>query len=836
MEQNSLGGSKYFVTFVDDYSRLVFVYFLKAKSEVFEKFKQFVALVENFTGKTVRILRSDRGGEYESREFQLFCAQKGIDKELTVPGSSQQNGVAERMNRTLMNKATAILRESKLGTGFWAEALSTAVHVRNRTPTSSVDGKTPMELWSGEIPDVSHLRVFGCLADVLVPKSKRGKFDSKSERVVFIGYPHGCKGYKFWNPAKKKIFFSRDAIFHEVLLLQDKVEIDIEENNPTETVQIQGENLGGDTEQFGADNLCGDTEQFGADSTTDNPVCSTYEETFMNSIKNLPPKRMVKAPSCSQCNFVESLVNDPSEPSSIKAAWSSEYSTQWKAATDDEFQSLSQMKTWKLVDKPEGANVVGSRWVFKVKRKSDNSIDRFKARLVAQGYSQKEGVDFDEVFAPVARMTTIRSIISLVASLDLEAHQMDFKTAFLNGDLDHKIYMKQPPGYENEQYPDRVCELSRGLYGLRQAARVWYKKLDGFLLEHGFRRSQLEPSLYIKIDGDSFVVIVVYVDDLLIVSNSIETANQTKQSLSSQFRMTDLGELSYILGLKVVRDRSKGEIAISQESYLQGVLDRFGMNECNHVKAPLEANCKLYKKDSDPMLDASSFRGAIGCLMYAVTCTRPDLAFAVSLLSQFMSEPTVNQWSGIKRVLRYVKRTSDAALVYRKSDKQPIIQGYVDANWAGDYSDRKSHSGYLFFLGGGLVSWKCKKQAVVARSTTEAEYLALSSAVQECLWLKQLLEDINLFNIALPITIHEDNKSAIALAQNPRFSDRTKHIDVAHHFLRERIDDNTITLSHIPTREQIADVMTKSLPAPAFLYFRKEMGIVHRRGINKGEC
>ena len=275
-----------------------------------------------------------------------------------------------------------------------------------------------------------------------------------------------------------------------------------------------------------------------------------------------------------------------------------------------------------------------------MKRKSNNSIDRFKARLVAQGYSQKEWVDFDEIFAPVARMTTTRSIISLVASLDLEAHQMDFKTAFLNGDLDHKIYMKQPPGYKVDQYPDHVCELCRGLYGLKQAARVWYKKLDGFLLKHGFRRSQLEPCLYIKIDRCNFVVLVVYVDDLLIVSNSIETTNQTKQSLTSRFRMTDLGELSYILGLNVVRDRAKGEIAISQESYLQGVLDRFGMNECNHVKAPLKANCKLYKKDSDPMPNASDFRSAIGCLMYAVTCTRPDFAFAVSLLSQFMSEPT----------------------------------------------------------------------------------------------------------------------------------------------------------------------------------------------------
>ena len=288
---------------------------------------------------------------------------------MTVPGSSQQNGVAERMNRTLMDKATAMLRESKLSKDFWAEAISAAVHVRNRTPTSSVDQKTPMELCSGVIPDVSHLRVFGCLADVLVPKSKRGKFDSKSERVVFIGYPHGCKGYKFWNPAKKKMFFSRDAIFHEDLLLQDKAEIELEEKNSNDkTVQIQVENMGdterfevdattenmGDTERFEVDATTeniDDTERCEVDDTTDNPVCSTYEETFMNSLKNLPPKRTVKFPSCSHCNFVESLMNDPLEPSSIKGAWSSEYSTEWKAATDDECQSLLQMKTWQLVKK-----------------------------------------------------------------------------------------------------------------------------------------------------------------------------------------------------------------------------------------------------------------------------------------------------------------------------------------------------------------------------------------------------------------------------------------------------------------------------------------------------
>ena len=383
--------------------------------------------------------------------------------------------------------------------------------------------------------------------------------------------------------------------------------------------------------------------------------------------------------------------------------------------------SLSKNDTWTLVPRPNNVNIVSNRWVFKVKHKSDGSIDRYKARLVARGYTQTHGVDYDEVFSPVARMAAIRSLLALGNALDLEMHQMDVNTAFLNGKLEHEVYMEQPEGFTNSDHPEYVCKLSKSLYGLKQSARCWYNTLDSYLKENDYQQSGADSCIYIKTikspDGKiKFVILAVFVDDFIPLSNDIEMLNKEKAAFCDRFDMQDMGEIHDVLGLAITRDRKNRILTISQPDFLNSILKRFKMENCKPVATPMEAGSQFQKfQDGDTVCDKQRYQQAIGCLTYAAISTRPDISAAVNNLSQYMACPSEQHWTGIKRILRYLKGTLEYGLRF-SGKEEAILYGFSDSDWAGDLDTRRSTSGYVFKIGDATINWCSKRQQTVARS------------------------------------------------------------------------------------------------------------------------
>ena len=496
----------------------------------------------------------------------------------------------------------------------------------------------------------------------------------------------------------------------------------------------------------------------------------------------------------------------------------------------DEFNSLLKNETWELVPRPKNTNIVGCRWVYKAKRDSVGSLDKFKSRLVAKGFTQTEGVDYGEVFSPVARFPTIRTLLAFANVHDLEIHHMDVKTAFLNGKLDCDIFMEQPEGFVDVKHPDYVCKLKKGLYGLKQSARCWNGTIDEFLKSRGYHPNGADECVYIKTvkkeDGHiSFVILAIYVDDIIPITNDAALLAEEKTVICDKFDMVDNGEISFCLGLSIKRDRVNKIITISQQNYTENILSRFQMDKCRPVATPLEPGTKYYRTtEGDDLFDVKTYQMAIGSLTYAALCTRPDISAAVGVMSQFMSNPNTSHWIGVKRILRYLRGTSRYGLVYYGNGGSELI-GYSDADWAGDINTRRSTSGFAFQLGKSTITWCSRRQATVAKSSTEAEYVSLSSAAQEVIWLRRLLVNLGI-QVLSPTTIFEDNQSAIDISRNPKHHDRTKHIDVCHHFIRERITTDEIAVVYCPTDEMTADIMTKGLGAVKFKKFRDQLGVL----------
>ena len=838
MDVNSFGSSRYFVTFIDDYSRYTQTYFIKRKDEVLEKFKEFVNYATNTSGKKVKVLRSDNGGEYCSKAFDAFMKENGIVHQTTVPYNPAQNGVAERMNRTLLESARSMMFHSKMPNEFWAEAVNTAAYVRNRSPTSSLQGLTPFECLFNRKPDVSNLRVFGCVAYSHIPENKRKKLQEKSRKCVFVGYPDGTKGFKLYDLSTKSFIRSQDVIFDEKMFHDFSSEHLSKPNSDPAEEEFLVKPLIVQTEADDRNANDADDQQPAAENDIpvhenhNNPVGETYEDTFMREVENLNAKRQRKPPARfdEELYTADDLTADINEPRNISEAWNGNYNVQWRKATDSEYESLIENNTWELVPLPEGKNVVGSRWVFKVKRDGNGSVERFKARLVAQGYSQAEGIDYQEVFSPVVRNTSIRSLLALANTCNWEIHQADVKTAFLQGDLDEEIYMKQPDGYVSEENPNHVCKLKKSLYGLKQAARCWNSAIDGYLKSNGYKQVGADSCLYMKSVKQQngkidFVILSIHVDDILLFSNSVPMLNEEKVSLGTRFKIEDLGEVNHVLGMLIKRDRESRTLTISQPKYLEGMLKRFGMQDCKTVSTPMEPGKQFHElsENEDP-INTHEYQKIIGCLTYVTTATRPDLASAVGILSKYVKKPGKEHWQGVKRILRYVQGTLNYGLVYQAKDKACILTGYSDADWAGDVDTRRSTSGYVFQIQNSTISWCSKRQSCVSKSSTEAEYMALSLATQEAVWLRRLLNDIGLKQQS-PSLIYEDNQGAIELSRNPKFHKRTKHIDIAFHFVREKVCDNIVNIQYCQTDEMLADVMTKGLSKPIFERFRERLGV-----------
>ncbi|KAJ9556184.1 hypothetical protein OSB04_010798 [Centaurea solstitialis] len=778
------GGYRYFITFTDDFSRYGYVYLMRHKSESFEKFREYQNEVQNQLDRKIKFLRSDRGGEYLSQEFGNHLMECGIVSQLTPPYTPQMNGVSERRNRTLLNMVRSMMCHSTLPVSFCGHALETAAHILNRAPTKSVE-KTPYELWKGKKPKMSFLKTWGC--EVYVKRPTSEKLKPKSDKCFFVGYPKTTVGYYFYNPEETKVFVARNGKFLEEKFLSsgntredvDLQVVDEENTAPTVEPEIQHENV--------------------------EPQSEPIEEVQTQDLRR--SNRVRQEPDRYLAFLVSQVGGDLNEPTSYGEAVSGSESEQWQEAMKAEMQSMYDNQVWELADLPQHCRAVRRKWVFKKKTDMDGNVHTFKARLVAKGFTQTHGIDYDEAFSPVAMLKSIRILMVISTYFNYEIWQMDVKTAFLNGKLTEDVYMEQPEGFEDPKNPNKVCKLLKSIYGLKQASRSWNLHFDERIKEFGFAKSEFEPCVYTKFSGS------IYVDDILLIGNDVPTLQSVKSWLSKCFQMKDLGEAAYILVIKIYRNRSKRLIGLSQSTYIDKILKKFRMDESKKGFIPIQhgivlskTQCPVSSQDQEKMKSVP-YASAIGTIMYAMLCTRPDVSYSVSVTSRYQQNPGEPHWVAVKNILKYLRRTKDMFLVFGGSEDEISVIGYSDASFQTDRDDFRSQSGYVFTLNGGAISWKSSKQDTIAYSTTETEYTAASDAAKEAVWLRNFLSDLRVVaSVSRPIDIFCHNSGAVAQAKEPREHHKSRHVLRKYHLIREIIGRGDIL-----TEDNVADPLTKPL-------------------------
>lgn len=861
----SHSGARYVITFTDDYSRWTEVRFMKAKSEAFQTFREFKAFVEKQHGQKIKCVRSDNGREYDNAAFNEFLKSEGIRREFTTTHTPEQNGVSERKNRTLEDAARCLMQQSGLPQSFWAEAVNTANYLRNRCPTKKLKGKTPFEYWHGREPTAHHLRDFGSKVFCLDKTPNKGKFDRRSKEGIFVGYSEQSKAYRIWIPETRTTEISRDVVFREEMTAHDDTVEDIFPQDdasvkPTlnEVHELEFELIPRGNERTRRGVVQEQPEDDERDSLEDfrgfppvkieelnreaqpaeEPATPPADEQEVPFVRRPGRPKILRTGNrgrprklyCGQPGEAANIAEIP-----VNQAIYGDDSTEWLSAMAEEAIALIRNDTWKLVERPKGQRVIGSRFVLRNKHNADGTISKRKARVVARGFTQRPGIEFHDTFAPVARLSTIRTAVAIAVQNDLKIRQLDVKTAYLNGEVEEQIFMEAPAHFgevlarivQDEEVDgnvkkkaeemlktmtdhDVVCLLDKALYGLKQAGRAWYHCIDREMMNLKATRSDADPCLYFIGPAEDRTHIIIYVDDILILSRSDEKIDEVRDFLNTRFEIKDLGDVRYCLGLEF--ERGVNGIKICQKGYVDEILERFGMNECRPVNTPMEPGTKLQKEEGKSGEPAESvpYRQLVGALMYLAVGTRPDISHAVSALSQFNDCHEEQHYKAAKRVLRYLAKTRELGLQYVKSSEPAAM--FVDADWGNCIVDRKSYTGYAFVMNGAAVSWESRKQPTVALSSTEAEYMALSDATKEALYMKRLLNDFGRELDAVPL--RNDNVGAQKLVSNPMFHSRTKHIDIRHHFVRDAKGKGMISIEYTPTDEMPADVLTKGLSRP----------------------
>lgn len=507
------------------------------------------------------------------------------------------------------------------------------------------------------------------------------------------------------------------------------------------------------------------------------------------------------------------------EPKTYEEAIKSKDSEKWLTAMQDEYDSLIENETWTLVEKPANQKLIDNRWVFKVKQNPDESIDRYKARLVGRGFTQEYGIDYSETFSPVVRFTSLRAILSIAASEGMHITQFDVKTAFLNGELNETVYMEQPIGFNDNS--GRVCKLQKSLYGLKQASRCWNRKFKSFIEQFGFKASDSDPCVFVSHKDNETLILAIYVDDGVVVGNNKTSVEKVIKHLAKQFEIKAM-DLNCFLGFEIER-LADGSIFMHQTAYAKKVLDKFRMDECYPVSIPSDPNQVLSKFD-DSKQSVFPYRQLVGSLMYLAVATRPDIAYAIGSVSRYMEKPTIVHEKALKRILKYIAGTLSHGILFKRNGDHKLI-GYSDADYGGEVNTRRSTSGFAFFHNENMISWNSSLQQCVSQSTTESEYVSASEAIKELIWLKRLFDELVPNQSDNKTQFFMDNMSAIRLVKNPEFHKRSKHIDIRYHLIRQKFEEGLFDLQHVSTQKMIADIFTKALPRERFERLRESMGI-----------
>ncbi|KAJ9553579.1 hypothetical protein OSB04_017624 [Centaurea solstitialis] len=902
----SIGKKSYCLVIVDDYSRFTWVFFLKTKDETSGLIKPFVIRVENKTNLKVKVIRSDNGTEFKNADLNSFCEAKGIERQYSAPRTPQQNGVAERRNRTLIEAARTMLVDSKLPIPFWAEAVNTACYVQNRVLIVKSKGKTPYELFEKKKPFIGFLKPFGCPCTILNTKSQLGKFDSKSKDGFLVGYSSQSKALRLFNSSSRIIeesdnvecnentpnvpgtgpnwLFDIDSLTNS-LNMSYAVDTGSSTNKSRETEtpfvmfpmptvdpiefyhgEKEHEPEKEDDANTGQNESREDQSERERESSKEtiqnHPVTPqeddadgshssdmsiidpqiTHQEDYLNdfhssdmNITNLDEAHtnvhdstmMNEEGDAYESNLGVNLPEEPlhltrtqnNHPSSLvigdmqspmitrkqskdmgfqnpnsamfscflsqtepKKVFDAMKDLRWIEAMQEELLQFVLHHVWDLVDLPRGHRVIGTKWIFRNKKDERGIVIKNKARLVAQGYTQEEGIDYDDVFAPVARIEAIRLFLAFALYKRFKVYQMDVKSAFLYGKIEEEVYVCQPPGFEDPKFPDKVYKLRKALYGLHQAPRAWYDTLSTYLLENQFERGVIDKTLFIKKKGSDLLSVQIYVDDIIFGSTKEEMCKEFEDLMHKRFKMSSMGELTFFLGLQV--KQKEGGILINQSKYVKDMLTKFGFLDAKSASIPIETHKQLTADVEGEEVDVHQYRSMIGSLMY-LTASRPDIMFAV------------------------------CGLWYPYESPFELL-AYTDSDYGGASLDRKSTSDGCQFLGARLVSWQCKKQTTVSTSTAEAEYVAAAQCCLQVLWIQNQMLDYGITFLNTPVYI--DN-SAISIVNNPVKHSKTKHIEIKYHFIRDSNEKKLIQVLKVHTDYQYADLFTKAFDVGRFKFF-----------------
>lgn len=789
-------GENYFISFIDDYSKVAKVCVMKSKTEVYDCLVEYVNECENLTGKKVKFLRCDNGTEYLNSKIYSFAKEKGIVINNCPAYVHELNGTAERFNRTIMNMSRCLLAEANVDKKYWPEIVCAATYLKNRTLSNTVERKTPYEIFFGKRPDVSNLRLYGSKVFVRIPEQKRtSKWDKKADMGILIGYSN--VGYRV-------LLNGRVIVARHVDIVEENVKcIGLNENESENNRNSDNESL----ENFESSNESMD------DSMNDTIRESEpqNEEAYRSKRTKNPPKKFDDYYVYNSSIFVNMCRTDI--PNTFEEAIESSESKFWKRAMDKEIDCLNKNKTWKLVENVNNNRVLDVKWVYS--RKSDNT---YKARLVVRGFQQTD--EIDDVYSPVAKMQTLKVLLSFCCQMGLEIEQMDVETAFLNGQVNSEVYVKQPKGYGDET--NKVCKLIKALYGLKESPRAWYECLDKFLISIGFVRSNVDFCLYTLRTENDTVYLLIFVDDLLICGTDQSKIKRIKVLLSERFQMKDLGKIKEYLGITVDYDSCIKEMKLNQTKYIEALAKKYNLENSRLYNTPMEVNLKIEKSDNCER--NIKYRNLIGALLYISSATRPDISFSVNYLSRFQNCYNETHYKYALRILKYLYLTRNLRLTYKENKNVNVIDCYVDADWAGDNLDRKSTTGYMISLFGNIIYWKSRKQRSVTKASTFAEYVALSEAVSELKFVKELLKTFNV-ELREPINVYEDNSGVIDIAKNGNFTKNSKHIEVHYHYVHECINEKFINLIKISSDENVADIFTKALCREKFEKLRSMLNL-----------
>eukprot|EP00873_Tetraselmis_striata_P005357 jgi/Tetstr1/425621/TSEL_016041.t1 len=790
-------------------------------------------------------VRFDRDSIFETDAMDALVGGIGGRTEWTAPYYHHQHGKIERPWRTIRDSATSMMADMSVPSRLWATAISTAFWLKNRravTAAGNSDGRqTPLSvLTKGNVDShIDKARVYGCKVFVKVPDGTRKKLDSKAWTGIFVGYPGSAPGWMVLNPTTGRVtvsvhvrFLENESGFAPDPHTDSSIILEAEEEQPTVEMDL--------------------------DEQQEHPAQTAISDQHSRPIRERrPPARYQAMMACgSIC-----LDRDPSDPQpdyasyppdpigesnmqqtvallsaagiptprNFKEAMSPEFRDLWKPAIHKEYEGLMANRTWELVDCPPGATILPNQWVFVAKAAPDGTLDKAKARAVVCGNYQKDGDTCKETYAPVIRISSLRVFFTIVAAMQLHLRQLDAVAAYLNASIpaDEYLYMRQLQGFDDGS--GRVCRLLKCLYGLRQSGRYWCKLLAMWLISVGWIQCKADPCIFILRQGEIYAAMGVYVDDMELAGNDDTWLDSFETDLRNRFVVKRQHD-PWVIGMSVSYDRPNRRITLTQTAYIKEILERFGMLDCKKSDVPMVADfCKqpLTSVSESPLLDAdgrSQYVRLMGCLLYVSTCTRPDITTALSILGSVQKEPRVMHMTALKKVLRYLKGTMHRGITLGADSTDNLrLVGYADADFAADLIQRRSRGGYLFRLGDhGACSYKSALMPTatqetgggIAQSTVDAETVSLAQAIKDGIHLKMLVSEI-LGSPVQPLIMMEDNQGAISYATNAVISDRTKHIDVKWHFVKDHVEAGTVRVNYIATDLNTADMMTKPLPRPA---------------------